>query len=222
MTQSTVETNGSTPREPPPVSHRQPKVSGFAIASIVLGLSGIIVSWFIVAIPSILAVILGHVSRVCVARSEGRLVGKGLALTGLISGYFMIAAYVAMMFFIVLPEYRDYQHRARVSEANSLAAETRAAIEDAYGRGLRVGADGNLPAEPSALGLAPSTQYHGNFVKSVTYDTTGTITVTMKPDDKLGPIAGRTVVFVPTPSDKGLVWQVSGASTVPKKYLPRF
>jgi hypothetical protein len=58
----------------------KPKVSGLAIASLVLG-----VLW-ICGLGSILAVVFGTVSISQINRSEGRTSGKGLAIAGLVLG----------------------------------------------------------------------------------------------------------------------------------------
>lgn len=214
-----VEIKGSNIPAYREASSMPPCSSGFAIASVVLGLSGTILSWFVLGIPSVLAVIFGHIARNRIKRSDGHLTGRRMALTGLITGYLIIAAYVVAIFFIALPAYQDDTYRLRVSEAVFVATATRSAIETAYVRGARIGPDGNLPVEPSTLGL--STPHDGKYVKSVTYDATGRITVTMQDDAKLGPLSNRTVIFVPMSRGDGLVWQVSETSTVPKKYLPK-
>ena len=60
--------------------------NGKAIASMILGIAGI----FTCGLASIVAVILGHVSRGEIKRSGGRQQGSGMALAGLILGYIML------------------------------------------------------------------------------------------------------------------------------------
>jgi len=67
---------------PPPGQPLRPQTSGKAIASLILGLL------FIVFPAAVLAVVFGHLSRSEIKRSAGRLKGKGMALAGLILGYF--------------------------------------------------------------------------------------------------------------------------------------
>ena len=62
-----------------------PQTSGKAIASLILGFLSFLFP------AAIVAVILGHVSRSEIKRSNGRLQGDGLALTGLIFGYMGVA-----------------------------------------------------------------------------------------------------------------------------------
>lgn len=61
--------------------------NGKAIASMILGIAGI----FTCGLASIVAVILGHISRGEIKRSGGREQGSGMALAGLILGYIMLA-----------------------------------------------------------------------------------------------------------------------------------
>lgn len=69
----------------PPGQPLQPETSGKAIASLILGF------FFILFPAAILAVVLGHMSYSDIKRSAGRLTGKGMALAGLIMGYFGVA-----------------------------------------------------------------------------------------------------------------------------------
>lgn len=59
-----------------------PETSGKAIASLILGF------FFILLPASILAIVFGHLSYSEINRSAGRLKGKGMAIAGLIFGYF--------------------------------------------------------------------------------------------------------------------------------------
>ena len=76
--------------EPPPApaTPAQPKTSGLAISSLVLGILGLTCFWLLTAIP---AVICGHLAYSRIKRSAGALSGNGLALGGLITGYLSIA-----------------------------------------------------------------------------------------------------------------------------------
>jgi len=66
------------------------KTSGKAIASLILSILGV----FLVAIPSIIGIILGHMARSDIKKSHGSLKGDGLALAGLIIGYIVVAIIV--------------------------------------------------------------------------------------------------------------------------------
>ena len=66
-----------------------PPTSGYAIASMICGLVSLAMCyvWALAGIP---AVICGHVALKAIRKSPVRMEGRGLALTGLITGYFSI------------------------------------------------------------------------------------------------------------------------------------
>ncbi len=75
-----------------------PKTSGFAIASLVTSL----ISWFIIPlIGGIVAVVLGHIARGEIRRSNGAITGGGMALAGLIIGYIQIALMLIAIVIVV-------------------------------------------------------------------------------------------------------------------------
>lgn len=76
-----------------------PQTSGFAIASLICGIAG----WFLFFfIGGILAVVFGHMARREIRRSQGWKRGDGLALSGLIIGYLNIAASIALFLVFLL------------------------------------------------------------------------------------------------------------------------
>jgi hypothetical protein len=78
--------------------------SVLAVASLGLGFASWIILPLLAAIP---AVVFGHMARLEIARSEGRLTGDGMAVAGLIMGYANIAcaalAIVCMASLFLLP-----------------------------------------------------------------------------------------------------------------------
>jgi len=81
------------------VVHQQ--TSGAAIASLVFGILSLLVSWWSLGIPSIIAIITGHIARGNIKRSQGKLGGDGLAIGGLIMGYLTILVYVLLAVFVL-------------------------------------------------------------------------------------------------------------------------
>ncbi len=73
------------PPAPPPVQ----ETSGKAIASLISGIAGLVT--LILFVPGLLAIIFGHIARGEIRRSQGRLKGDGMALSGLIMGYITVA-----------------------------------------------------------------------------------------------------------------------------------
>lgn len=70
-----------------PAAVMQVKTSSLAITSLVFGLVGLFSSWYLLAIPSILAIVFGHIAHSKIKYSKGRLGGRELATIGLILGY---------------------------------------------------------------------------------------------------------------------------------------
>lgn len=78
-----------------------PQTSTAAVMSMVFGLIGMFFTWWLLAIPSVIAIITGHVARSNIASSNGKLGGDGFALAGLILGYLVILLYIAVAFIFV-------------------------------------------------------------------------------------------------------------------------
>lgn len=97
--------------------------SGKAIASLILG-------FFSFLIPSaIVAIILGHVSRSEIRKSQGRLQGDGIALAGLIMGYMGMAIIpVLIIAAIAIPSL--LRARIAANEASAVASIRRLNIAE--------------------------------------------------------------------------------------------
>ena len=76
-----------------------PSNSGLAVASMVLGILCLVLFFTHVfaLLLGLLAVVFGHVSRGTIFRSQGRVGGGGMALTGLITGYLGITLAIALI-----------------------------------------------------------------------------------------------------------------------------
>ena len=98
----TTETRSGLSDMPPPrgpMAGSQPgapqRTVGFAIASFVLGVLSLVFFAFI--LPSILAVVFGHLGLRQTKASGNTLRGRGLAITGLVLGYLSIAFFVLVL-----------------------------------------------------------------------------------------------------------------------------
>lgn len=87
---------------PPPVP--EPKNSGLAIWSLVLGILSVTCFSVLCGIP---AVICGHTAMSRIKRSAGALKGQGLALGGLITGYFsfVLIPVIGLLAAIAIPNF---------------------------------------------------------------------------------------------------------------------
>jgi len=87
----------TTPQSPP---GRESRTDGKAIWSLVFGILSIS-CFFVTGIP---AIILGHMSRSSIRKSNGGLKGQGMALVGLILGYISVVLLVVVIA-IAVPSY---------------------------------------------------------------------------------------------------------------------
>ena len=94
----------NAPPPPLPSSHTQPKTSGLAIWSLVLGILSLICFSILAGIP---AVICGHTALGRIKRSSGMLEGNGLAIGGLITGYLsiLLIPVIAILMAIAVPNF---------------------------------------------------------------------------------------------------------------------
>jgi hypothetical protein len=83
---------------PPMVIAQGPPASGLAVASLVLGIVGLLVGWCALGLPCIAAVILGHAGLS--DTKSGAKSGRGMAVAGLVMGY--VALIPALILFFLL------------------------------------------------------------------------------------------------------------------------
>lgn len=104
MPLSQVSAQGALPMVPPHSGYNllHPTVtSGLAIASMVCGIVGLVTCLIFPGIP---AVICGHMAMNQIANSRNVVVGRGMAITGLVCGYLcvlMMVSFAVLMIFAV-------------------------------------------------------------------------------------------------------------------------
>ena len=76
-----------------------PAPCGMAIASMVLGIIGVLGAVILTSVP---AIICGHIARRQIRDAEGRVGGEGMALTGLILGYMVTVLSVLAIGFVIV------------------------------------------------------------------------------------------------------------------------
>lgn len=72
------------------------ETSSMAIISLLFGIIGLTATWWSFAIPSIVAIITGHIAKSNIKNDSLKLSGSGLANAGLILGYLVIIIYLLM------------------------------------------------------------------------------------------------------------------------------
>ena len=101
----------------PPISGNpaQPKTSGLAIWSLVLGILSLVCFSLFSAIPG---VICGHKALSKIKHSGGALAGQGLAIAGLVTGYLGIlwaVIFIPLMFAIAVPNFIKARETAQTN-----------------------------------------------------------------------------------------------------------
>ena len=100
-----------------------PQTSGLAVASMVLGLLGLL----FLGLTSIPAVICGHLSLSQIKRSMGRLGGQGMAITGLITGYLTLLLFGVVILGVIagiaLPVFSTVQDRGKAVRSLAMAKQ---------------------------------------------------------------------------------------------------
>jgi hypothetical protein len=93
---SQLRANGGLPDQSVPmvVGMMNPTTSGLAITSLVLGIAGLVSCFFVLGIP---AVVCGHMALNQIANSPVPMVGRGLAIGGLVCGY--LTSLITLVFF---------------------------------------------------------------------------------------------------------------------------
>ena len=96
----------NAPLIPPPLPAREaPRQSGLALASLLLGVAGLVC--LVAPLTGIPAIICGHLAQARIRRSAGTLSGAGLALAGLITGYVSIVmvACICLLAALAIPNF---------------------------------------------------------------------------------------------------------------------
>lgn len=150
-----------------PVAGQPVPTSGKAVASLVLGLFGLLLP------AAIAAVVLGHVARSQIRRSAGGLRGSGLALAGLILGYLGIALLPVVLVLglgaaVAVPGLM----RARQAGNEASAIGSLRAINSAQSTYASACGQGNYAGALAVLGKAPQSGMEGFISADLSTDPT--------------------------------------------------
>ena len=106
----------SQPSAGAPGSLAPQKTSGMAIASLIFG---ILFIFFPLSIP---AIVFGHIALSQIKKSAGRLGGKGIAIAGLVLGYFGIAVIPPILIIAAIAIPNLLRARTAANEASTVSA----------------------------------------------------------------------------------------------------
>lgn len=138
---------------------------------------------------------------------------KGFTLIELM----IVVAIIGILAAVALPAYQDYTVKAKVAEANTMAATARTAIALAFNEGTLNGATN------ASLGLAAATDIKSKYVTSVTAAgasaTSGSVTVVLQGTGSADVDAKNIVYTATCVSGAQCTWAITG--TVATKYLPK-
>ena len=121
----------------------------------------------------------------------------------------IVVAIIGILAAVAIPAYQDYTIRAKVTEGLSLASAGKTAVSEYFS------ANGSLPADNTAAGMALPEQISGNSVDKVTITTNGLITVAFSTKT----IAKQTITLAPRTNAGKIVWDCTGGN-LEGKYRP--
>lgn len=117
-----------------PAALAHPRRSLLAVWSLLLGLGGFFTLFllFVGLIPAVLGLICGHLALIRIQHSQGRLRGKGIALTGLIAGYLtvLLTPVIAISMVVLYPHAVEYVKQGQESVRLDHASELYRACEN--------------------------------------------------------------------------------------------
>lgn len=122
----------------------------------------------------------------------------------------IVVAIIAILAAIALPAYQDYVARAQVAEGLSLSTGAKEAIATYYSD------HGQFPADNRVAGMAAPGSVSGKFVRSVTVDSTGSISVAFA-SSASARIAGQALVLTASDTNGSVNWSCGGLDA---RYVP--
>ncbi len=122
----------------------------------------------------------------------------------------IVVAIVAILAAIAIPAYQDYLTRSQVAEGFSLATSAKEAITTFYGD------KGVYPSDNLAAGMASPASISGRYVRSVTINDTGLVSVAFSGTAN-SKLTGQVLTLQMIDNNGSLAWQCGG---LPSKYLP--
>ncbi len=123
----------------------------------------------------------------------------------------IVVAIIGILAAVAIPAYQDYTIRAKVTEGLSLASAGKTAVSEYFS------ANGSLPTDNTAAGMADEESIAGNSVDKVNVGAggDGIITVTFSTTT----IVGQTITLEPKTTGGKVVWDCTNGN-LEGKYRP--
>ena len=123
----------------------------------------------------------------------------------------IVVAIIGILAAVAIPAYQDYTIRAKVTEGLSLASAGKTAVSEYFS------ANGTLPTDNTAAGMAEEEAISGNAVDKVAVgaDGDGIITVTFSTKTS----EAQTITLSPATTGGKVVWDCTGGN-LEGKYRP--
>jgi len=144
---------------------------------------------------------------------------KGFTLIELM----IVVAIIGILAAVALPAYQDYTARAKVTEALGFGAAGKTSVAEYFQ------AEGSLPKDNEAAGMAKKEDIKSKFVKSVEV-VDGVITVTIADAIGVSDLKGATFALTPKKSDGTttvtadytgpILWECKPGAAANNKYFP--
>ncbi|MBB1059133.1 pilin [Marilutibacter spongiae] len=122
----------------------------------------------------------------------------------------IVVAIIAILAAIALPAYQDYVARGQVAEGLNLSTSGKEAVATFYAD------SGQFPANNTVAGMAQPASITGRYVRSVTVDNTGSVTILFG-SSASAKISGQTLVMTAADNQGSISWSCGGLDA---KYMP--
>ncbi len=125
----------------------------------------------------------------------------------------IVVAIIGILAAIAIPMYLDYSTRSQVAEGLNLASSAKTAVTEYYQE------HGAFPTNNAQAGLAAAGSIAGNYVVSVSADSSGVITI-LYGNEAHPFINGETVTLTATDNSGSVGWACASGGVIQAKHLP--
>ncbi|MEE8344791.1 MAG: pilin [Woeseiaceae bacterium] len=125
----------------------------------------------------------------------------------------IVVAIIGILAAIAIPMYLDYSTRSQIAEGLNLAGSAKTAVTEYYQE------HGAFPNDNAEAGLAAAGNITGNYVVSVSADSSGIITI-LYGKDAHAFINGETVTLKAIDNQGSVGWTCASGGVIQAKHLP--